>query len=549
MNRLSLLFCLVLLNPLALLAQNAPVGDAATVLDLQGSPEMSTDGKIFEKLQLGQGVPVGALIHTGLGKVSLLLSEGSTVRMGQNTEMTLKEHDPQADNGGTIFGLAKGFASFLVSKLQPGKHFEVDSPNAVAAVKGTFFEDGVGEDGKTNVTVFPHNDHGQVQLTDLVNQANSILLKESESGSFDGKSFEKTILKIEQIEKILNKYDQGSKGTDGGGANGGPPAGGTGSQAGSGDQGGDDTAKQLAQDLKNAQHQQQQQEMAALAQQLTNEIYQDHAIEQEMENAKEMADVTEQRIVTDQYGEEVFVTHLVTRPNPITIVNTTTDVRLAGGTGGAGAENATSSMVEATIFNSTLPQDWVSAFRAPVNPALYRVHQDFVLENTVDELEIDTAFQAPVLSGSVYLQPLDQQYLNNGVLALDLVLTPSLSSGLYNVPVGAGGGGGQINPEKGTEYDYSFSVNSFSLQENLVAVQDAPNGQPITLGVSGGSAPSSFWGPNFAAWNPSAGPFNVEATFSWTGMNGSGVDVVLLNGSFDNYDVNVFQQGLPFSPP
>src|SRR4051812_12491987 len=125
MKRFLTAFCLIFLAAQSAHSKSkVPLPEAkpaASVLALFGKPQISlNEGKTLKNLKLGQAIPVGALLRTGSGKLSLLMSDGSTVHLGINSEITLKAHNPEAEGGGTLFGLAKGIARFVVAKMQAG---------------------------------------------------------------------------------------------------------------------------------------------------------------------------------------------------------------------------------------------------------------------------------------------------------------------------------------------------------------------------------------------------------------------------------------------
>lgn len=126
----------------------------------------ATDNKV-EKRKQGQSswVPcqVGDILTTGDrvrtgedSSATLLLADKSVLRMSQNTEIALVTLD-SGENDSLIrrFQLATGrMWADVTPGSPPGSVFEVQGPNAVAAVKGTAFEVGAEEGDETEISVF-----------------------------------------------------------------------------------------------------------------------------------------------------------------------------------------------------------------------------------------------------------------------------------------------------------------------------------------------------------------------------------------------------------
>lgn len=511
---------------------------AGTVISVVGEPKVSADqGTTFHGIKLGETLELGALIRTGLGKLSLLLTDGSTARLAQNTEMTLTGYNPDEDHGGTIFSLAKGFARFLVSKVKPGNHFEVHTSNAVAAVKGTDWEVGVDE-GKTQVWVFPHDNLGKVELADL-KQLEKILVGEGSYAAYDGSDFSHGKFNPKDSQNSDGRYDglSSSKGDTGSGGT--PKNSGTQANTGNNSNGVSDQI---------GQH------MGEILSGIQNQIVQQHNANTQITSQMQSADLYMQRMVIDQSGTPDLVTQTYTRPSANTIDNVTVNQRQTGINAG------TSSLIEITSFNGVLPYNWQSAFEAPVNMTLYRTTQETLMQNPLGNTYLTNAiFSAPVAqtSGPQFLQPVVQTFTFNGVLNATLIGTPN-GNGIYNFS-GSYQAYSDGAESDGSGISYGYEVNgpngSFSISEVLSALGNGnlSTSQATVYSVSNAStnAPSAFWinrnsgngGPSLVSQGIAGLPssYNVEMEFGAGGV--FQVDLVFLPGFFDTYDLGILQAG------
>lgn len=136
---------------------------AATVLSLEGTVQVESDGQ-WHALDPGALVGPGDRIRTSDGaSLHLVLADGSSIALGPNTEVRLDEMGSGAEASTTLISLAQGLLNAMVEHLKSGSRFEIRSPGAVAAVKGTDFEVSESQAGTdTSVTV----QEGTVQLGD-----------------------------------------------------------------------------------------------------------------------------------------------------------------------------------------------------------------------------------------------------------------------------------------------------------------------------------------------------------------------------------------------
>jgi hypothetical protein len=140
---------------------DATASVAATAVNVQGDVRVQ-DGDAWDAVEEGQLFAQGDHLRTADDStVHLVLADGSSVALAPNSEITLDKLSAGGEGSVTLLTLARGLLNTMVEKLKSGSSFEVQTPSAVAAVKGTDFE--VSENnGESAVTV---ND-GVVQMGD-----------------------------------------------------------------------------------------------------------------------------------------------------------------------------------------------------------------------------------------------------------------------------------------------------------------------------------------------------------------------------------------------
>ena len=112
----------------------------------------------WNALKKGQSLKPGDTVRTGQGgKVELKLDDGSKVVIGPSSRVKVQESSPNK-----LFYLAVGKMRSFVKKLRPNSAFEGRTPVAAAAVRGTVFEMGFEEEGKSG---YLEVDRGTVLLT------------------------------------------------------------------------------------------------------------------------------------------------------------------------------------------------------------------------------------------------------------------------------------------------------------------------------------------------------------------------------------------------
>jgi len=106
-----------------------------------------------QALAVGQQLEVGVEIHTGAGRVRLRFSDGSMLVVGDHSVLRVARFESGPDKPrDASLELDVGLIGQQVAK-HPGGSWEVRTPTAVTAVRGTEFMVEVGDDLATAVNV------------------------------------------------------------------------------------------------------------------------------------------------------------------------------------------------------------------------------------------------------------------------------------------------------------------------------------------------------------------------------------------------------------
>ncbi len=122
----------------------------------------------------------GDLYETGPGsRAKLLFADDSIITMGEKTKITITEqiYDPSKDQRSTVVNMVSGKARALVGKAftGSGSKFEVHTPTAVAAARGTYFIVWVFEqDGKLATGVW--SSEGKLDVTGIASDGSGTVL-------------------------------------------------------------------------------------------------------------------------------------------------------------------------------------------------------------------------------------------------------------------------------------------------------------------------------------------------------------------------------------
>lgn len=130
--------------------------------EVKGLVEVRRGSGEFQALKSGGVVAVGDVVRTGdKSGVEFTWADKTRWKLASNTQLTVKKASVNKKIETSQFRLDAGQVFVrLVKKLAPASRFEIETPTAVAAVRGTVFSVAV-EGGQTKVEVFK----GHVQVS------------------------------------------------------------------------------------------------------------------------------------------------------------------------------------------------------------------------------------------------------------------------------------------------------------------------------------------------------------------------------------------------
>lgn len=117
-----------------------PVGRVAA-LD-GGAEAQHTATAAWAPLAAGDGILLGDRLRTlADGRLKVLLHDDSVLTLGASSELTVDEQAVGAEAPASRFGLSVGTLRAVVTERygKPGARFEVETPTAIAGVRGTSF--------------------------------------------------------------------------------------------------------------------------------------------------------------------------------------------------------------------------------------------------------------------------------------------------------------------------------------------------------------------------------------------------------------------------
>ncbi len=141
-----------------------------TVDQLEGSVQVRRRGGDWRPLALKEAVHASDEIRTASdSRAELRWRDGTRMRLGPSSQLTIRKFSKNAANKArvSLFELTLGRVWVrVVQAMKPASRFEIETPTAVAAVRGTIFSVAVGTEGTTSVSVFD----GKVQVRDTRSQ-------------------------------------------------------------------------------------------------------------------------------------------------------------------------------------------------------------------------------------------------------------------------------------------------------------------------------------------------------------------------------------------
>jgi len=123
--------------PVAALAQ-----DVGAVASAAGQAELGRDGA-WSPAEAGMGVRLGDQLKTGNGQLKVVFQDESVLNLAENTVITVDDQvfQPQEGTFKSLMKLMRGKVRATVGSYyqQSGANYEVETPTAVAGVRGTTF--------------------------------------------------------------------------------------------------------------------------------------------------------------------------------------------------------------------------------------------------------------------------------------------------------------------------------------------------------------------------------------------------------------------------
>jgi hypothetical protein len=108
--------------------------------DFQGDAQILKKGSAaWTPAEKGMALEAGDKVKTGeKGSATIEMDQG-TITLAERTEFGIKTYEIKGDEVKSVSELSLGKLKAKVAKLQGGSKFEIMTPTAVAAVRGTFF--------------------------------------------------------------------------------------------------------------------------------------------------------------------------------------------------------------------------------------------------------------------------------------------------------------------------------------------------------------------------------------------------------------------------
>lgn len=149
---------------------SAPFADAI-ISEWAGKISLRLPGKQFSSPSRGERLPVGTLLDTHSGMLLLTLEDESQVLVRPHTRLILRQPGPgNWEYFELLFGRIRAFITKRTGGAPP---FELGTPSAVVAVRGTRFDVIVNHQGTTEVDVFK----GLVEVAGVGIPGKSVLVK------------------------------------------------------------------------------------------------------------------------------------------------------------------------------------------------------------------------------------------------------------------------------------------------------------------------------------------------------------------------------------
>ena len=148
----------------------APLG-GGFVTEWSGKIRLQLPGKQFSKPKRGEQLPVGTLIETDTGIMVLTLKDDSQILIRPHTKLILKQ--PQRGDWEYLKIIIGWIRAYITHRTGGAPPFELGTPSAIVAVRGTRFNVIVNRLGTTEVDVFT----GLVEVAGVGIPGKSVLVR------------------------------------------------------------------------------------------------------------------------------------------------------------------------------------------------------------------------------------------------------------------------------------------------------------------------------------------------------------------------------------
>jgi hypothetical protein len=158
------------IKPRAQSVSNVPLG-GGFVSEWTGQISLQLPGKPSSKPKRGERLPVGTLIETHAGIMVLTLKDDSQILIRPHTRLVLKQ--PARGDWEYLKVIVGWIRAYITIRTGGAPPFELGTPSAVVAVRGTRFNVIVNKAGTTEVDVFK----GLVEVAGIGIPGKSVLVR------------------------------------------------------------------------------------------------------------------------------------------------------------------------------------------------------------------------------------------------------------------------------------------------------------------------------------------------------------------------------------
>lgn len=192
---------ILIITPAILFSASVPL-----VIMKSGEVKVSADGKEWKDVSIKNKIKINSILKTGKDSHAVLSHNKAIIKIKANSKIKLLSlTDNKKKKSGTKLKLFFGNVLSKITKLKRNQSFKIETPTAVAGVRGTEFSV-LYKKGETTVKVFD----GAVKLQSLKKKSLSIMLRKNEIGHFiKGKMKRlKTKLKSGEIKKVKGELNK-----------------------------------------------------------------------------------------------------------------------------------------------------------------------------------------------------------------------------------------------------------------------------------------------------------------------------------------------------